>query len=131
MVIAAYNTETWTETGSCTVPGDVISIFPGPQCFICAVVEGSNELWYIKKEDCVLYKMITFPVVPTTAASTPDGSYAYAVCENYGVIIVAASGQIEHTTTEFGYPQSIDLSSDGQRAVVCSSEYETVYILKK
>lgn len=131
MVIAAFDTETWTETGSCSVPGDVISIFPGPPGFICAVVEGSNELWYIKKENCDLYKMITFPVVPTTAASMPDGSYAYAACENIGMIIVAESGQIEHRTDEFGYPQSIDLSSDGTRAVICSAEYETVYILKK
>ncbi len=130
-VIAAFDTETWTETGSCPLPGDVISIFPGPPGFICAVVEGSNELWYIKKENCELYKMITFPVVPITAASMPDGSYGYASCESVGMIIVAASGQIEHTTTEFGYPQSIDLSSDGSRAVICSAEYETVYILKK
>jgi hypothetical protein len=131
MVIAAFDTETWTETGSCSVPGDVISLFPGPPGFICALVEGSNELWYIKKENCELYKMITFPVVPTTAASMPDGSYAYAACENIGLIIVAESGQIEHRTLEFGHPQSIDLSSDGQRAVICSAEYETVYILKK
>lgn len=131
MVIAAFDTETWTETGSCSVPGEVISLFPGPPGFVCAVVEGSNELWYIKEEDCNLYKMITFPVVPTTAASMPDGSYAYAVCENIGMIIVAESGQIEYRTSEFGYPQSIDLSSDGERAVICSAEYETVYILIK
>ncbi|MCK4505802.1 MAG: hypothetical protein KAW14_09305 [Candidatus Aegiribacteria sp.] len=131
MVIAAFDTETWTETGSCSVPGDVISLFPGPPGYICALVEGSNELWYIKKENCELYKMITFPVVPTTAASMPDGSYAYATCENIGLIIVAESGQIEHRTLEFGHPQSIDINSDGQRAVICSAEYETVYILKK
>ena len=131
MVIAAFDTETWTETGSCSVPGDVISLFQGPPGFICALVEGSNELWFIKEENCDLYKMITFPVVPTTAASMPDGSYAYAACENIGLIIVAESGQIEHRTNEFGCPQSIDLSSDGQRAVICSAEYETVYILKR
>ncbi|MCD4848468.1 MAG: hypothetical protein K8R76_09765 [Candidatus Aegiribacteria sp.] len=130
-VIAAFDTETWTETGSCPVPGDVLSLFPGPQGFICAIVEGSNELWFIKKENCDLYKMITFPVVPTTAASMPDGSYGYAACENIGMIIVAESGQIEYKTLELGYPQSIDLSSDGQRAVICSAEYETVYILKR
>ena len=131
MVIAAFETETWTEIGSCSVPGDVISLFPGPQGYICALVEGSNELWYIRTANCDLYKMITFPVVPTTAASMPDGGYAYATCESVGMIIVAESGQIELRTTEFGYPQSIDISSDGQRAVICSAEYETVYILKK
>ena len=131
MVIAAFDTETWTEIGSCPVPGDVIDIFPGPQGYICAVVEGSNELWYIKKQNCELYKMITFPAVPLTAASMPNGSYAYAVCENIGLIIVAESGQIELSTNEFGYPQSIDISNDGQRAVICSAEHETVYILKR
>lgn len=131
MVIAAFNTETWTEIGSCSVPGDVVNLFPGPPGYICAVVEGSNELWYIKKDNCDLYKMITFPVVPTTATSTPDGGYAYATCENIGMIIVAESGQIEHKTIEFGYPQSIDISNDCQRAVICSAEHETVYILKR
>ncbi len=130
-VIAAFDTETWIEIGSCSVQGDVISLFPGPPGFTCALVEGSNELWFIKNENCDLYKMITFPVVPTTAASMPDGSYAYAACDNIGMIIVAESGQIEHRTNEFGHPQSIDLSSDGQRAVICSAEYETVYILIK
>ncbi len=130
-LIAGYDTDTWTEIGRVSVPGDVYDLFPGPSGYICAIVDGSNELWFIKSESCVLYKMITFPVIPTAAASMPDCSFAYASCPGIGMVIVAESGQIETRTMDFGLPSSIDISNDGNRAIICSPDNEAVYILVK
>ncbi len=47
------------------------------------------------------------------------------------MVIVAESGQIELKTMDFGLPSSIDVSNDGERAVICSSDNEAVYILVK
>lgn len=129
--ITGYNTDTWTELGSVSVPGDVIDLFPGPSGYICAIVDGSNELWFIKSESCILYKMITFPVIPTAGASMPDGDFAYAACPGTGMIVVAENGQMELKTQEYGLPASIDISSDGQWAVICSTDNEAVYVLTK
>lgn len=128
-VIIGYQTDTWAEIGRVSVPGEVYDLFPGASGYICAIVDGSNELWYIRTEDCSLYKMITFPVIPTAAASMPDCSYAYATCPGIGMIVVAESGQTELKTTEYGLPSSIDVTSNGERAIVCSSDNEAVYIL--
>ena len=130
-LITGYDTETWTEIGNVSVQGEVYDLFPGPSGYICAIVDGSNELWFIKSETCILYKMITFPTIPTAAASMPDGSFAYAACPGTGMIIVAESGQMELRTTDFGLPSSIDLSNDGDRAVICSPDNEAVYVLVK
>ncbi len=130
-IIAGYNTDTWAEIGRISVPGDVYDLFPGPSGYICAVVDGSNELWFIKSETCTLYKMITFPVIPTAAASMPDGSFAYAACPGTGMVVVAESGQIELKTMDYGIPSSIDVSNNGERAVICSPDNEAVYILEK
>jgi len=128
-LITGYDTDTWAEIGRVSVPGDVYDLFPGPSGYICAIVDGSNELWFIKSETCVLYKMITFPVIPTAAAAMPDGSFAYGACPGTGMVIVAESGQMELRTMDFGLPSSIDLSNDGERAVICSPDNEAVYIL--
>ncbi|MEN8209228.1 MAG: hypothetical protein ABFR50_08255, partial [Candidatus Fermentibacteria bacterium] len=128
-VITGYDTGTWTEIGHVSVPGEVYDLFPGPSGYICAIVDGSNELWFIKTETCMLYKMITFPAIPSAAASMPDGSFAYAACPGSGLIIVAQSGQIELRMMDFGLPSNIDISNDGERAVVCSPDNEAVYIL--
>ncbi len=130
-LITGYDTDTWTEIGHVSVPGEVYDLFPGPSGYICAIVDGSNELWFIKSETCTLYKMITFPVTPTAAAAMPDGSFAYATCPGTGMIIVAESGQIEKRTMDFGLPSSIDVSNDGERAVICSPDNESVFILVK
>lgn len=130
-VIVAFDTETGTEIGCCSVPGDVIDLFPGPQGFVCAIVEGSNELWFIRSDNCSLYRMITFPVTPVAAASMPNGCYAYASCTAIGLIIVSESGQPEFKSMEFGIPVSIDIDSKGYRAVICSPDNEAVYILKR
>lgn len=130
-LIIGYDTDTWAEIGRVSVPGEVNDLFPGPFGYICAIVEGSNELWFIKSETCTLYKMITFPVTPTAAASMPDGSFAYASCPGSGMLIVAESGQIELRTMDFGLPSSIDVSNDGDRAVICSPDNEAVFILEK
>jgi hypothetical protein len=130
-IIIGYKTDTWTEIGRVPVPGEVYDLFPGPSGYICAIVDGSNELWFIKSETCSLYKMITFPVIPTAAASMPDGSFAYAACPETGMFIVAESGQMEFKTMDFGVPSSIDISGDGERAIVCSPDNEAVYILVK
>ena len=129
--IIGYRADTWTEIGLVSVPGEVYDLFPGANGYICAIVDGSNELWYIKSEDCSLYKMMTFPVIPTAAATMPDGSFAYAACPGMGMIVVAESGQMELKTMNFGTPSSIDVSSDGERAIVCSPDNEAVYILVK
>ncbi|NOQ21835.1 MAG: hypothetical protein GQ565_04180 [Candidatus Aegiribacteria sp.] len=128
-LIIGYNTDTWAEIGRVTVPGDVHDLFPGPSGYICAIVDGSNELWFIKSETCTLYKMITFPAIPTAAAAMPDGSFAYAACPGTGMVIVAESGQIELKTMDFGLPSGIDVSNDGQRAVICAPDKEAVYVL--
>ncbi len=130
-LITGYDTDTWTEIGHVSVPGEVYDLFPGPSGYICAIVDGSNELWFIKSETCTLYKMITFPVTPTAAAAMPDGSFAYATCPGTGMIIVAESGQLEQRTMDFGLPSSIDVSNDGERAVICSPDNESVFILVK
>jgi len=127
--ITGYNTANWSELGRIPVPGDVLDLFPGPSGYICAIVDNSNELWYIKTDTSVLYKMITFPVIPTAGASTPGGGYAYATCPGVGMLIVAESGQLELKTQDFGLPSSIDITSDGERAVICSPDNEAVYIL--
>jgi len=128
-LILAYETDQWSEVGRIPVPGAVQDLFPGISGYICAIVDGSNELWFIKSDNCSLYKMITFPVIPTAAASMPDASYAYAACPGTGMVIVAESGQMELRTADFGLPSSIDVTSDGSMAVVCSPENEAVYIL--
>ncbi len=130
-IITGYDTDTWVEIGHLSVPGEVYDLFPGPSGYICAIVDGSNELWFIKSETCTLYKMITFPIIPTAAASTPDGIFAYASCPGTGMVIVAESGQIELRTMDYGLPSSIDVSNDGERAVICSPDTEAVYILVK
>ena len=130
-IIIGYETDTWTEIGRVPVPGEVYDLFPGPSGYICAIVDVSNELWFIKSENCSLYKMITFPVIPTAAASMPDGSFAYAACPETGMFIVAESGQMEFKTMDFGVPSSIDISGDGERAIICSPDNEAVYILVK
>ena len=130
-LITGYNTDTWSEIGHISVPGEVYDLFPGPSGYICAIVEGSNELWFIKSETCTLYKMITFPTIPTASAPMPDGSFAYATCPGTGMVIVAESGQIELRTMDFGLPSSIDVSNDGERAVICSPDNESIYILVK
>jgi len=129
--IAGYDTDTWTEIGRVSVPGEVYDLFPGPSGYICAIVNGSNELWFIKSDTASLYKMITFPVVPTAATSMPDGSFAYAACPETGMIVVAESGQMELRSMDFGVPSSIDISQNGDRAVICSPENQAVYILVK
>ena len=130
-IITGYDTDTWDEIGHLSVPGEVYDIFPGPSGYICAIVDGSNELWFIKSESCTLYRMITFPVIPTAAASTPDGIFAYASCPGTGMVIVSESGQIELKTMDYGLPSSIDVSNDGERAVICSPDNESVFILVK
>jgi hypothetical protein len=130
-LIIGFDILSWSEVGRVSVPGDVIDLFPGPSGYICAIVNGSNELWYIKSESCTLYKMITFPVIPVSAATMPDGNYAYGSCPGAGFLIIAESGQCELRTMDFGIPSSMDVSSDGDRAVICSPEKETVYILVK
>lgn len=127
--IIGYETDTWAEIGRVPVSGEVYDLFPGPSGYICAIVDGSNELWYIKSETCILYKMITFPVTPTAAASTPDGSYAYAACQGTGMLVIAESGQMELKTQDYGVPSSIDVTSDGERAVICSPDNEAAYVL--
>ncbi len=130
-IIIGYDTDTWAEIGHVSVPGEVYDLFPGPAGYICAIVDGSNELWFIKSETCTLYKMITFPTIPTASAAMPDGSFAYAACPGIGMVIVAESGQIEVKTMDFGLPSGIDVSNDGERAVICSADNEAVYILVK
>lgn len=127
--IIGYEIDTWSEIGRIPVPGEVYDLFPGPSGYICAIIDGSNELWFIKSDICSLYKMITFPVIPTAAAAMPDGSFAYAACPEIGTVIVAESGQIELKTMDFGIPSSIDVSNNGNWAVICSPDNETVYIL--
>jgi hypothetical protein len=128
-VIAGYETGGWTEMGRISVPGEVMDLFPGPSGYICAIVNGSNELWYIRTSDCKLYKMITFPETPTAAASMPLGDYGYATCPGTGLLVVSESGQVELRTQSFGFPSSIDISPDGGRVVLCSAEDRKVYIL--
>jgi hypothetical protein len=130
-VIAGYETAGWTEIGRVSVPGEVIDLFPGPSGYICAIVNGSNELWYIRTIDCKLYRMITFPETPSAAASMPEGDYAYATCPATGLLVVAESGQVELRTQDFGFPSGMDITPDGDRAVLCSSEDRKVYILRK
>ncbi|MBN2587885.1 MAG: WD40 repeat domain-containing protein [Candidatus Fermentibacteraceae bacterium] len=130
-VIAGYETENWTEIGRVSVPGDVIDLFPGPSGYICVIVNGSNELWFIRTSDCKLYSMTTFPETPLAAASMPDGSFAYATCAGSGLMVVAENGQIELRSQQFGMPSSIDISPDGSRAVLCSTDERRVYVLVK
>ena len=130
-LIKALNTENWTEQGRLSLTGDVIDLFPGPSGYVCAIVEGSNELWFIRSSDCVLYKMITFPQTPSASACTPVGDYAYATCAGPGFVIVQENGETVLRTTDYGLPCSIDLSPDGERAVVCSGDNQAVYILAK
>ncbi len=128
-MILGYKTDNWNEAGRISTPGALRDLFPGVSGYVCAVVDGSNELWFIKSDNCSLYKMITFPVIPTAAASMPDASYAYAACSEIGMVIVAESGQMQLRTADFGLPSSIDLCPDGSRAIVCSPENKAVYIL--
>jgi hypothetical protein len=130
-VIAGYETGNWTEIGRVSVPGDVIDMFPGPSGYVCAIVNGSNELWFIRTSDCKLYRMTTFPETPMAAASMPDGCFAYATCAGSGLLVVAESGQIELRTQQYGLPSSIDISPDGARVVLCSADERRVYILVK
>ena len=126
----AFETETWTEVGNYQVPGDVLDIFFGYNGFISAIVENSNEIWYIDPAGCTLEEMITFPVNPTAAASMPNGEFAYGACSGMGLVVVCKSGEIEFTSSNFGVPDHIKVNRDGTRAIICSQENEAVYILK-
>ena len=129
--IVAYDTGDWSEVGRVSVPGDVIDLFPGPSGYVCAIVNGSNELWFIRTSDCKLYKMVTFPETPVSAASMPQGDFAFAACPSTGVMVVAENGQVEFRSADLGLPVSIDITPDGERAVLCSPDEGKVYILVK
>lgn len=128
-VIVGWETGTWAELGRVSVPGEVIDLFPGPSGYVCAIVSGSNELWYVRTNDCKLYKMITFPETPSAAASMPDALHAYATCANSGLLVVAENGETLLRTMDFGLPVSMDITQSGDMAVLCSQEERKVYIL--
>lgn len=129
--IRAFDTSSWEEVGSIPVQGGVIDLFPGPSGYVCAIVEGSNKLWYIRTYDTSLYRMVTFPEVPAAGASTPSGGHAYASCPGIGTVIAAESGQIEVKTLQYGIPADMDITPDGNRAVLFTPEDDTVYVLKR
>lgn len=128
-VITGWDTGTWSELGRVSVPGEVIDLFPGPSGYVCAITGGSNELWFIRTTDCKLHKMITFPETPSSAASMPDGLYAFASCANSGLLVVAENGETLLRTMDFGLPVSIDITQSGDMAVLASQEERKVYIL--
>lgn len=126
----SFEMETWTELGNYSVPGDVIDIFPGYNGYIAAIVENSNEIWFIDPDGCTLEKMSTFPTDPVAAASMPDGEFAFGSCDGVGFVVVSKSGELVYTSGTFGVPEHIRINRDGTRAIVCSQENEAVYILK-
>lgn len=128
-VIAGFNIDGWNEIGRVSIPGDAIDMFPGPTGYVCAIVNGSNELWFIRTSDCKLYRMITFPETPVAAASVPDGVYGFGSCPGTGLMVVSESGQVELRSMDYGIPSGIDITPDGERAVLCNAETRTVYIL--
>ena len=131
MTMRGYEIDSWTQVGSISVPGEVKDLYPGVSGYICAVVEGSNELWYIRVSTCSLYKMITFPEVPVAAASMIDGSYAFGSCPNAGFLIIAENGETVHRTLDMGIPSYVDVSAGGETALVCSPDKMAVYMLVK
>lgn len=126
----AFEMEGWTELGYWDTPGAVLDIFFGYNGYISAIVENSNEIWYINPDGCILEEMITFPVNPVSGASMPNGEFAYGACPAMGLVIVSKSGEIAFTSGTFGVPVHIKVNRDGTRAIVCSEENEAVYILK-
>jgi len=129
--IAGFDTGDWDEIGRVSIPGDAIDMFPGPSGYVCAIVDGSNELWFIRTVDCKLYRMITFPETPAAAASMPDGSYGYGACAGSGLLIVAESGQVDFRSMQYGVPAGIDITPDGERAVLCNAETRMVHVLAR
>ncbi len=111
---------TFRVTGRCDVYGSVVSMSPGPEGTVCITVSGSNELWYVSGGEMSVSRMVTFPTEPLAAVSTPDGSHAFGSVAGEGLMVVAESGQVELKTDEYGLPDALHVTGDGDHAVVCS-----------
>jgi hypothetical protein len=118
-------------TGECEVYNTVISLFKGPDGMLCALVDGSNEIWFIDEGSFFIDYMMTVPDVPICGASMPDGSFAYAGVPGTGLVVCSSSGEHVLTTAVYGLPSSVALESEGWNAVICSTEQMSISILEK
>jgi DNA-binding beta-propeller fold protein YncE len=127
--LVKLSTSGWTVSGTLDLSGGAIDLFRGPSGFVCCIVEGSNEIWFIDVESCTLTLMTTIPEVPLAAAVMPDRSFSYASCPGSGLVVVSSSGQIEYHSTEMGLPASIAISGDGSRVALCCPDEGVVRLL--
>jgi len=118
-------------TGECEVYNTVISLFDGPDGMVCALVDGSNEIWFIDESSCTVHYMMTVPDVPVCGASMPDGSFAYAGVPGTGLVVCSESGELVLKTFAYGLPGSVAIENDGWNAVICSTEQMSISILEK
>ena len=118
-------------TGECEVYNTVISLFDGSEGMVCALVEGSNEIWFIDEVSCTVDNMMTVPGVPLCGASTSDGSFAYAGVPGTGLVVCSRSGELVLKTSAYGLPSSIALDNEGWNAVICSADQMSISILEK
>jgi len=118
-------------TGECDVYNTVISLFDGSDGMLCALVDGSNEIWFIDEGSCTVQYMMTVPDVPVCGASMPDGSFAYAGVPGTGLVVCSRSGEHVLKTAVYGLPGSVALESEGWNAVICSAEQMSISILEK
>jgi len=129
-VIIMLSTESWTPTARLDLPGEPVDLFVGPEGYVCCIVEGSNEVWFVDEETGALTLMTTVPESPVAAAVMPDMSYCYASCPGIGLVVVAASGQLEYKGSDLGFPSSIAIGGDGERTALCCPEEGVVRILR-
>jgi hypothetical protein len=127
--VVRLSTSDWTVSGRLDLGGQAIDLFRGPAGFICCIVEGSNEIWFIDAETCTLTLMTTIPDVPLAAAVMPDRSFSYASCPGTGLVVVSSSGQIEFRNADMGFPTSISISGDGNRVALCCPDEGVVRLL--
>ncbi len=118
-------------TGQCEVYNTVISLFKGPDGMLCALVDGSNEIWFVDESSCTVDYMMTVPDVPVCGASMPDGSFAYAGVPGTGLVVCSSSGELVLKTAVYGLPGSVTLESEGWNALICSTEQMSISILEK
>jgi hypothetical protein len=123
------STSSWTVLSTLDLSGQVIDLFRGPSGYICCIVQGSNEIWFIDVESGGLSLMMTIPEVPLSAAVMPDRSFSYASCPGIGVVVVASNGQIEFRSAEMGLPTSISIGGDGSRVALCCPDEGIVRLL--
>lgn len=129
--LLSVDPSTGSALASAALSGDCRDLFVGGVGRICAVCEGSNEIWVMDDTDLGIELLVTFPSVPVSGAVTPDGGWYYAACPGYGLVISSSAGSQDYTTEGYGVPCDIAVSPGGETALVLDAESATAHLLSR